>query len=142
MNFLARCTVNAPPLDLIFILDSSGSLKNKFQDEIDIIRRIIRHVTIGPQATRVMLIQFSGVQHLEFDFNAFSNRDDLLAALDVLRHVSGITRTGAAFEFAQTVLKPEFGMRGANVKKICFLLSGKKSSRFLLILFLYRWANA
>jgi hypothetical protein len=55
-----------------------------------------------------MLVQFSGVQHLEFDFNAFNNRDDLLAGLDVLRHVSGITRTGAAFEFVQTVMKPEF----------------------------------
>lgn len=84
-----RCTVSAPPLDLIFILDSSGSLKNKFQDEVDVIRRIARHVTIGEQATRVMLVQFSGVQHLEFDFKAFNNRDDLLEALNLLRHVSG-----------------------------------------------------
>jgi len=50
--------VKAAPLDLIFILDSSGSLKNKFQDEIDVIRRIVKHVTIGEDATRVMLIQF------------------------------------------------------------------------------------
>ncbi|KAI6176874.1 hypothetical protein M3Y97_00846100 [Aphelenchoides bicaudatus] len=125
-----RCTVNAPPLDLLFILDSSGSLKNKFQDEIDIIRRITRHVTIGPAATRVMLVQFSGVQHLEFDFNAFNNREDLMSALSVLRHVSGITRTGAAFEFAQTVMKPEFGMRGPNVKKIAFLLSDGRTHDF------------
>jgi hypothetical protein len=125
-----RCTVNAPPLDLIFVLDSSGSLRNRFQDEVDIIRRIVKHVTIGREATRVMLVQFSGVQHLEFDFNAFNNREDLLAALDVLRHVSGITRTGAAFEFTQTVLKSEFGMRGPHVKKICFLLSDGRTHDF------------
>lgn len=54
----ARCLIRAPPLDLVFILDSSGSLKNKFQDEVDVIRRIVRYVTIGETATRVMLIQF------------------------------------------------------------------------------------
>lgn len=54
----ARCIVRAAPLDLVFILDSSGSLKNKFQDEIDVIRRIVKHVTIGETATRVMLVQF------------------------------------------------------------------------------------
>uniref|UniRef100_A0A914CNE6 VWFA domain-containing protein n=1 Tax=Acrobeloides nanus TaxID=290746 RepID=A0A914CNE6_9BILA len=48
-----RCVVQAQPLDLVFILDSSGSLRNKFQDEIDVIRRIVKHVTIGEKATRV-----------------------------------------------------------------------------------------
>ncbi|VDD88055.1 unnamed protein product [Enterobius vermicularis] len=123
MISLARCVVQAAPLDLVFILDSSGSLKNKFQDEIDVIRRIVKHVTIGDTATRVMLIQFSGVQHLEFNFNKFTNRDDILGALDVLRHVSGITRVGGAFEFALTKMTPENGMRSSNVPKIVYLLS-------------------
>ncbi|VDK84531.1 unnamed protein product [Cylicostephanus goldi] len=101
----ARCVIRAPALDLIFLLDSSGSLRDKFQDEIDVIRRIIKHVTIGDTATRVMLIQFSGTQHLEFNFNKFTSREDLLAALDVLRHVSGITRIGGAFEFALETLR-------------------------------------
>ncbi|KAI6240169.1 hypothetical protein M3Y99_00504300 [Aphelenchoides fujianensis] len=125
-----RCTVNAPPLDLVFILDSSGSLKNKFQDEIDVIRRIVRHVTIAPSATRVMLVQFSGVQHLEFDFNAFDNREDLLAALDVLRHVSGITRIGGAIDFTTSLMKAEYGMRGPSVKKIVYLLSDGRTHDF------------
>uniref|UniRef100_A0AC34QTC8 Uncharacterized protein n=1 Tax=Panagrolaimus sp. JU765 TaxID=591449 RepID=A0AC34QTC8_9BILA len=118
-----RCTVKAAPLDLVFILDSSGSLRNKFQDEIDVIRRIVRHVTIGPTATRVMLVQFSGVQHLEFDFNKFKDREDLLGALDVLRHVSGITRVGGAFEFTMNKMTFENGMRDSSVPKIVYLLS-------------------
>ncbi|CAB3401343.1 unnamed protein product [Caenorhabditis bovis] len=119
-----RCKVFAPPLDLVFILDSSGSLRDKFQDEIDIIRRIIKHVTIGKTATRVMLIQFSGTQHLEFNFEKFTDREELLAALDVLRHVSGITRIGGAFEFALNALKkPENGLRDGSVPKIVYLLS-------------------
>uniref|UniRef100_A0A1I7TB33 von Willebrand factor type A domain protein n=1 Tax=Caenorhabditis tropicalis TaxID=1561998 RepID=A0A1I7TB33_9PELO len=119
-----RCKVFAPPLDLIFILDSSGSLRDKFQDEIDIIRRILKHVTIGKSATRVMLIQFSGTQHLEFNFEKFTDREELLAALDVLRHVSGITRIGGAFEFALQQLKaPGSGLRDGTVPKIVYLLS-------------------
>ncbi|VDM25595.1 unnamed protein product [Toxocara canis] len=125
-----RCFVQAQPLDLVFILDSSGSLKNRFQDEIDVIRRIVKHVTVGETATRVMLIQFSGVQHLEFNFNKFTNRDDILSALDVLRHVSGITRVGGAFEFALNKLNPENGMRPSNVPKIVYLLSDGRTHDF------------
>ncbi|CAD5221877.1 unnamed protein product [Bursaphelenchus xylophilus] len=125
-----RCKVSAPPLDLLFILDSSGSLRNQFQDEINVIRRIVKHVTIGEAATRVMLVQFSGVQHLEFDFNSFKDREDLLVALDVLRHVSGITRVGGAFEFALSVMKPEHGMRDASVRKVVFLLSDGRTHDF------------
>ncbi|KAM3723749.1 Cuticlin-6 [Dirofilaria immitis] len=118
-----RCIVKAEPLDLVFLLDSSGSLKNKFQDEIDIIRRIVSHVTIGESATRVMLIQFSGVQHLEFNFKKFNNREDILGALDVLRHVSGITRVGDAFEYTLSMLNEENGMRSPHISKIIYLLS-------------------
>ncbi|KAL4002843.1 von Willebrand factor type A domain family protein [Acanthocheilonema viteae] len=118
-----RCIVKAEPLDLVFVLDSSGSLKNKFQDEIDIIRRIVNHVTIGELATRVMLIQFSGVQHLEFNFKKFKDREDILGALNVLRHVSGITRLGDAFEYTLSMLNEENGIRPSNVPKIIYLLS-------------------
>ncbi|KAK6028827.1 von Willebrand factor type A domain protein [Ostertagia ostertagi] len=119
-----RCEIRAPALDLIFILDSSGSLRDQFPAEIDVIRRIIRHVTIGDTATRVMLVQFSGTQHLEFNFNKFTTREELLAALGVLRHVSGITRIGGAFEFTLEALRdPSNGMRDANVPKIIYLLS-------------------
>ncbi|NP_001317785.1 von Willebrand factor type A domain protein [Caenorhabditis elegans] len=126
-----RCKVFAPPLDLVFILDSSGSLRDKFQDEIDIIRRILKHVTIGKTATRVMLIQFSGTQHLEFNFEKFTDREELLAALDVLRHVSGITRIGGAFEFALQQLKtPGSGLRDGTVPKIVYLLSDGRTHDF------------
>ncbi|KAJ1357497.1 hypothetical protein KIN20_015659 [Parelaphostrongylus tenuis] len=121
---MARCIIRAQPLDLIFILDSSGSLRDQFQDEIDVIRRIIKHVTIGDTATRVMLVQFSGTQHLEFNFHQFTTRDELLAALDVLRHVSGITRIGGAIEFTLEALKdPANGMRDSSVPKIVYILS-------------------
>ncbi|VDO35199.1 unnamed protein product [Onchocerca flexuosa] len=63
-----RCIVKAEPLDLVFLLDSSGSLKNKFQDEINIIRRIVNHVTIGEFATRVMLIQFRCFRYSKYSY--------------------------------------------------------------------------
>lgn len=63
----ARCIVTAPPLDLIFLLDSSGSLRNKFQDEIEVIRRIVQYVTIGKSATRVMLIQFRYALYIQLE---------------------------------------------------------------------------
>ncbi|GMT18616.1 hypothetical protein PFISCL1PPCAC_9913, partial [Pristionchus fissidentatus] len=118
-----RCIVHAAPLDLIFVLDSSGSLRNQFQDEVDVIRRIIKHVTIGKDATRVMLVQFSGIQHLEFGMLKFTSRDELLGALDVLRHVSGITRIGGAFEFTRLHMTAANGVRDSSVPKVLYLLS-------------------
>ncbi|CAI4221072.1 unnamed protein product [Auanema sp. JU1783] len=126
-----RCVIKAPPLDLIFILDSSGSLRDKFQDEIDIIRRIVNHVTIGDTATRVMLVQFSGTQHLEFDFHKFTSREEILEALKVLRHVSGITRIGGAFEFTlEKMINSNTGVRDASVPKILYLLSDGRTHDF------------
>ncbi|GMR41897.1 hypothetical protein PMAYCL1PPCAC_12092, partial [Pristionchus mayeri] len=125
-----RCIVKAAPLDLIFVLDSSGSLRNQFQDEVDIIRRIVRHVTIGKDATRVMLVQFSGIQHLEFDMLKFTTRDELLGALDVLRHVSGITRIGGAFEFTRMHLTQANGLRDSSVPKVLYLLSDGRTHDF------------
>ncbi|KJH50767.1 von Willebrand factor type A domain protein [Dictyocaulus viviparus] len=123
-NIYSRCVIRAQPLDLILVLDSSGSLRDQFQDEIDVIRRIVKHVTIDEKATRVMLIQFSGTQHLEFNFNQFTTREESLAALDVLRHVSGITRIGGALEFTIEALKdPANGVRDASVPKIVYLLT-------------------
>jgi hypothetical protein len=80
---------------------------------------------------------FSGVQHLEFNFKKFADRTDLLSALDVLRHVSGITRIGGAFEFTLNHMNAENvrcplpslerenvqGMRDSSVPKIIYLLS-------------------
>lgn len=73
---------------------------------------------------------FSGVQHLEFDFKKFTDRESLLVALDVLRHVSGITRVGGAFEFTWAMMTAERGMRGANVPKILYLLSDGRTHDF------------
>ncbi|CAJ0578546.1 unnamed protein product, partial [Mesorhabditis spiculigera] len=125
------CRITAAPLDLLFVLDSSGSLRDQFQDEIEVIRKIVRHVAIGENATRVALIQFSGVQHLEFNFHSFATRDSLMAALSVLRHVSGITRVGGAFKFAQETLEdPTIGIRDWSVPKVLFLLSDGRTHDF------------
>ncbi len=46
------------------------------------------------------LVQFSGIQRTEFHFNTFHARRNIMQAVDTLRHVSGITQTGAAFQYA------------------------------------------
>lgn len=122
-EYAPRCTVVGKPLDLLFVLDSSGSLKNKFQDELDVIREIVNTVAIGQDATRVSLVQFSGVQRTEFHFNTFYNRRNVFEAVDTLRHVSGITKTGAALNYSRQELTTANGMRGPEVPKLVFLLS-------------------
>ncbi|VDL84595.1 unnamed protein product [Nippostrongylus brasiliensis] len=72
-----------------------------------------------------------GTQHLEFNFHKFTSREDLLAALDVLRHVSGITRIGGAFEFTLEAMKDRSnGLRGNDVPKILYLLSDGRTHDF------------
>lgn len=47
------------PVDLLFVIDASGSIKDKWIDEIGFARRVLNLVNVHSQAVRVGLIQYS-----------------------------------------------------------------------------------
>lgn len=92
----ARCRVIGKPLDLIIIMDSSGSLRNSNSEEMNVIKDLINIVAVDPDATRISLVQFSGIARSEFHFNTFSSRKQVLDAIEVIKPIFGITKIGNA----------------------------------------------
>lgn len=121
--FEPKCEVTGKKLDLMFVVDTSGSLKNRFDEVNNVIEKIMNIVAISTEATRVALINFSGVAKVEFSFNKFTKKRLVLDALKELRSLKGITRLGTALELAAEELRQSKGARGPEVPKIVFLLT-------------------
>lgn len=106
-SILARCKVIGKPLDLIIVMDSSGSLRNSNNEEMNVLKDLINIVAIDVDATRIALVQFSGIARSEFHFNTFNTRKQILEAIDVVKPIFGITKIGNALGQAVKELDSE-----------------------------------
>uniref|UniRef100_A0A9J2PTV8 VWFA domain-containing protein n=1 Tax=Ascaris lumbricoides TaxID=6252 RepID=A0A9J2PTV8_ASCLU len=93
-------------LDLLFILDGSGSVSGStFDTQMSMLNRIVEMVEIGPDRTQIAVMQYSSYTRVEFGFTANPNKEKLRLALQKIRHISGTTRTGKALDKALQVFK-------------------------------------
>lgn len=92
-----RCRETGKALDLVFVLDSSGSLGKQFDEELQVIRDIVNTVVVSSESTRIGLVQYSGTPRTDFHMNTFNQKQQVLDAIDALEtSLRGITRTGEA----------------------------------------------
>jgi len=102
--YLDQCvttTNSSLKLDLVFILDSSGSITSpNFQTMLRSVENIVSSdtLTIGPDDTRVALIRFSDDANLEFDLNEYSDLNSLLQGIIAVEYDAGFTDTAAALQ--------------------------------------------
>ncbi len=69
-------------LDLLFILDGSGSVSGStFATQMDMLNKIIDMVEIGADKTQVAVLQYSSYTRVEFNFsaNGVDSRDIILS---------------------------------------------------------------
>ncbi|XP_069907880.1 matrilin-4 isoform X2 [Oryctolagus cuniculus] len=92
------------PLDLVFVIDSSRSVRPL---EFETMRRflvgLVRSLDVGPNATRVGVIQYSSQVQSVFPLGAFSRREDMERALRTLVPLAQGTMTGLAIQYAMNV---------------------------------------
>uniref|UniRef100_A0AC35TFU5 EGF-like domain-containing protein n=1 Tax=Rhabditophanes sp. KR3021 TaxID=114890 RepID=A0AC35TFU5_9BILA len=86
--------------DLVFLIDGSGSIGSRvFQSEVlRFVAEFVDLFDIGPDKTRVGLIQYSDQIRHEFDLNQYSDKTSLLKAISTTEYLTGLTRTGAAIQ--------------------------------------------
>uniref|UniRef100_A0A915LF24 VWFA domain-containing protein n=2 Tax=Meloidogyne TaxID=189290 RepID=A0A915LF24_MELJA len=96
------------PIDLLFLLDGSGSVGgNTFQTQMEILDKLIDILEIGPGQNQSQL----------------ANKSQLRQALQRIRHKSGTTKTGKALEKAIQLYKDKSsGARFGNVAKVVVVL--------------------
>jgi len=141
------CGGETTMLDLLFVVDSSGSIAPQVQSEeeirasfesdpdfdvfretqpdtynsivdaavaasramsgnwltlLEFVKDIVQSLTIGPDDVRVGMITFSDRVVKQFEFNDFSTKADVVAAIDKTAYLGQSTRTSLALDSART----------------------------------------
>ncbi|CAJ0928260.1 unnamed protein product, partial [Mesorhabditis belari] len=122
---VARSVLNSEastcPVDLLFIVDSSGSIVSVYQKQKAFLLDLLSNIDVSQQAHRVALLQFSSrnIQKTELSFDEFKEKTELLNAFGRVRHITGTTYISAALESAKNLLIS----RRKEVETIVILLS-------------------
>ncbi|CAK7320099.1 MATN4 [Vulpes lagopus] len=97
-----RCRTG--PLDLVFVIDSSRSVRPfEFETMRQFLVGLLRGLDVGPNATRVGVIQYSSQVQSVFPLGAFSRREDMERAIRALVPLAQGTMTGLAIQYAMNV---------------------------------------
>ncbi|CAL2051226.1 unnamed protein product [Caenorhabditis brenneri] len=93
------------PMDILFVVDSSGSIARTYDTQKDYLTQLIKKVEPS-RSHRVGLIQFAGphIQKMEWSFDTHSKNSQLLSAIRSVRHLTGTTYIGAALELSLILL--------------------------------------
>ncbi|NXY89173.1 MATN2 protein, partial [Alcedo cyanopectus] len=91
-------------LDLVFIIDSSRSVRpSDFQKVKEFILTILQFLDVGPEATRVGLLQYGSTVKQEFSLKTFVRKQDIQRAVRRMMHLASGTMTGLALQYALTI---------------------------------------
>ncbi|XP_051944830.1 collagen alpha-4(VI) chain-like [Hippocampus zosterae] len=97
--------VDATVADVVFLVDSSGSIGNaNFQEVREFLQNVVSGLNIGPDNVRVGLAQYNQNPVLEFSLLELADKNSLLAELGNLPYLGGGTQTGRAIDFIRTQL--------------------------------------
>ncbi|XP_053405497.1 matrilin-2-like [Mercenaria mercenaria] len=89
--------------DVVFVVDSSGSIgSDNFQKVREFIKDVVMTFDVEPRYTRVALIEYSTVAHIEFKLHEMVNLTDLLKAIDNIAYSGGGTATSDALKLMRT----------------------------------------
>ena len=105
-------------LDLVFILDSSGSVgSDDFQSMLRSIETIVSSETlrIGPDDTRVAIIRFSTDANLLFNLSRYSDLDSLIQGISEVNFIGGGTNTQSALRLLrESAANGDLGLRDST----------------------------
>ena len=87
MIFNLLFSVSSPKLDLVFVMDRSGSIGSKdFDLEKTFVESLIEYFDIFPAKSRVAVVTYSNFEKLEFNFNKYINKDCLRNGIRNIRY--------------------------------------------------------
>lgn len=76
--------------DLAFVIDSSRSIgEPEFNKELKFVRQVLNEFELRFDKTRVAVVSFSNVVHTEFNFNQYTNANEILAAVSRITYAAG-----------------------------------------------------
>ncbi|KAG7470039.1 hypothetical protein MATL_G00135470 [Megalops atlanticus] len=98
----SRC--KGKPLDFVFVIDSSRSVRPHDYEKVKtFIIDVLRFLDVGPDATRVGLLQYGSVVQNEFSLKTFRRKADMERAVRNMVHLASGTMTGLALQYTMSV---------------------------------------
>ncbi|XP_055479275.1 matrilin-3 [Psammomys obesus] len=115
------------PLDLVFIIDSSRSVRPlEFTKVKTFVSHIIDTLDIGTAQTRVAVVNYASTVKIEFQLNTYSDKQALKEAVAQIIPLSTGTMTGLAIQTAmEKTFTVEAGARGpmSNIPKVAIIVT-------------------
>ncbi|CAK6434920.1 unnamed protein product [Pipistrellus nathusii] len=111
--------------DVGFVVDGSSSVGTaNFRTVLQFVANLSREFEISDTDTRVGAVQYTYEQRLEFGFDAYRTKPDVLSAIRRVGYWSGGTSTGAAINYA---LERLFKESKPNKRKLMVLITDGRS---------------
>ncbi|XP_041112857.1 matrilin-4-like isoform X2 [Polyodon spathula] len=112
------------PLDLVFIIDSSRSVRPfEFETMRKFMIDIIHFLDVGPNATQVGVFQYSSQLQSIFSLKSFSKKADMVKAINEIIPLAQGTMTGLAIQYAMNVaFSAQEGAR-SNIPKVAVIVT-------------------
>ncbi|GAA6217547.1 matrilin-2 [Lates japonicus] len=104
-------------LDFVFVIDSSRSIRpNDYEKVKTFIINLLQFLKVGPNATRVGLLQYGSVVQPEFSLKTYTSKAEVEQAVRNMEHLATGTMTGLAIQYTmETAFTEEEGARPANL---------------------------
>ncbi|KAM4632799.1 matrilin-2-like [Polymixia lowei] len=105
------------PLDFVFVIDSSRSIRPHDYEKVKtFIADLLQFLAVGPDATRVGLLQYGSVVQNEFSLNAYTTKAEMEQAVRSMEHLATGTMTGLAIQYTmETAFTEAEGARPADL---------------------------
>uniref|UniRef100_A0A8D1BEI5 Vitrin n=1 Tax=Sus scrofa TaxID=9823 RepID=A0A8D1BEI5_PIG len=111
--------------DIGFVIDGSSSVgTGNFRTVLQFVANLSKKFDISDTDTRVGAVQYTYEQRLEFGFDQYTTKPDVLNAIKRVGYWSGGTSTGAAINYA---LEQLFKKSKPNKRKLMILITDGRS---------------
>ncbi|XP_076807221.1 collagen alpha-6(VI) chain-like isoform X3 [Clavelina lepadiformis] len=114
--------------DLTFVIDSSSTIG--YDDFVKVknwMKKIVNAFDIGPDQTRVAVVQYSTTIQEEFNFNDLLTKQEVLDAIDFMEYRMGNTRTGEALMHMLNVIYNEENGDRPDVPDMAIVMTDGKA---------------
>lgn len=118
-------------MDILFIVDSSGSVENMYMKELKTAADIVDRLIVGPNSAHVAMIRYAGPGKAitVFPFNKYFTTKEIKSAILSAGFISGITETDEALNAAAEEYDPNKGARPNQAQFICIIFTDGYSQK-------------